>query len=169
MSMMKKMSLVALAVCAVSTAAHAEVKSWGTATASVKVNAMQEWGIAKVRDGNLYLDKDNDVVGLGPNKIQVEFKVVNNSATASKYYIAGAGASYSDKPEIFVVKDDDATMKYRVMPAGFKWDSTAKKYLSPAELGAGESRNFTFSRYADNSVVAPGNYTVSVELFVPTV
>lgn len=175
MSMTKKMSLVALAVCVVSTAAHAEDKSWGTATASVKINAMQEWGITKVKDGNLYLNKNGTLSGVGPNRSKPEFRVVNNSATASKYYIAGAGASHTDNGDIMVVNDDDATIKYKVKPYDlsgnkFVWDSTAIKFRSVAEVAAGESQDFRLSTSTSlpSHSVPPGNYTVSVELFVPT-
>lgn len=175
MSTMKKMSLVALAVCAVSTAAHAEEKSFGTATASLKVNAMQEWAIVKVKDGNLYIDKDGKASTIGSDVAFPEFKVVNNSATASKYYIAGAGASNTDNGDIMAVNNDDATLKIKVKPydpitkKSFEWVSAANKYRSLAEVAEGESNNFKLAVANKNTIITPGNYTVSVELFAPTV
>ena len=76
MNMMSKLSLVVLAMCAATSVAHAEDKSYGTATAKVTLNAAQEWAIEKVSDGEINLNKDNK---LDKTVSRMSFKVTNNT------------------------------------------------------------------------------------------
>lgn len=171
MKMMSKLSLVALAMCAASTAVHAEDKSYGTASAKVTVNAMQEWKIEKVSDGVINLKTDGKFKNYGAN---TAFKVTNSTATASKYYITGSGASAGTDGVIYSVNDGDATKKFQVGPVnsngdGFTLDTATKKYQSISEVANGASDEFKLNVTTNATVLTPGSYTTTVELFVPSV
>ncbi|HEJ7196679.1 TPA: hypothetical protein SMF76_002357 [Serratia marcescens] len=147
--MMSKLGLVALVMCAASTTAQAASKSYGTASASVVVNPMQEWKIEKVQDGNLYLNGDGRLTKFQKDAIRAKFKVTNRTPTASKYWITGSGVSYGDGGKIFVTNDSDPTKTFEVVPvnanlANFALDSESNRYVSMGEVSAGSSDEFSF-------------------------
>ncbi|WP_129544117.1 hypothetical protein [Serratia sp. 1D1416] len=175
MKMMSKLSLVALALCAASTAVHAEDKSYGTATAKMTVNAMQEWKIEKVQDGNFFVDSGNALVA---NSISggkfAQFKVSNLTNTAAKYSITGVGTSVSDDGDMYMVNDADNS-KIKIKPAkvvgkstqNFSWNSDSNKYVSVNDVAANSSDEFYI--YPVPNVIPVGSYTTTVELFAPSV
>ncbi len=168
--MMSKLSLMALAMCVATTAAHAGNKSYGTATAKLKVNAMQEWKIEKVGDGEMYLNSESKA---GNTVTHMTFNVKNGTATASKYYVTGSGTSLGSDGTIYAVNDDDATTKIMLRPrpvggaTNFDWDSTEIKYRNLNEVAAGAEEKFAL--ITDNAALTPGSYTATIELFAPSV
>ncbi len=174
MKMMSKLSLMALAMCVATTAAHAGTKSYGTATAKLKVNAAQEWKIEKVGDGEINLNSEGK---LGSTVSRITFKVKNGSTTASKYYIAGSGTSLGNDGTIYAINDNDATKKITMLPATaaardvFDWDGTESKYRSKTEVAAGTEDKFILGLSEDIATRAsvPGSYTATIELFAPSV
>ncbi|EPF0317375.1 hypothetical protein ACSN7O_004808 [Enterobacter chuandaensis] len=181
MNMMQKMSLLALAVCAagaVSTVARADDKSWGTASAKVTVNAAQEWKIEKVNDGSFNIGTDGKLTdgAAGGNAAGVhpEFKVTNNSQAAGVFYIQGNGSSLDPNNNIMVYNDEDATKRFKVIPkytadsSIVQWDGTKNKYKGNS-LAAGGSVNFAMYLKTDAKDITPGSYTVTLELFAPSV
>ncbi|EPF0317408.1 hypothetical protein ACSN7O_004848 [Enterobacter chuandaensis] len=179
MNMMQKMSLLALAVCAagaVSTTARADDKSWGTASAKVTVNAAQEWTIAKKQDGVFNINDDGiaSVYAHGGNaKGQYPiFTISNKTQTASEFYITGSGNSLDSNGNIMMVNNDDATKKTKLDPfinaSKMSWDSTAKKWKG-SSVAAGASQDISLRSMTDSAPAPAGEYTVSIELFAPSV
>ncbi|EPF0317241.1 hypothetical protein ACSN7O_004642 [Enterobacter chuandaensis] len=183
MNMMRKMSLLALAVCAagaVSTTARADDKSWGKASAKVTVNAAQEWTIEKVNDGSFNIGTDGKLTdgAAGGNAAGQfpQFKISNKSQAGSYYYIAGNGTSAASNGKILMINDDAAAedpnkrayLKAFVDNTALTWDSTASKWKSPAELAAGTSEVISFKPQSDTVAVPAGSYTMTVELFMPS-
>ncbi|EPF0317373.1 hypothetical protein ACSN7O_004806 [Enterobacter chuandaensis] len=182
MNMMQKMSLLALAVCAagaVSTAARADDKSWGTASAKVTVNAAQEWTIAKKQDGVLNIDPKDGIPGSKANGGNAPgqfpmFTISNKTQTAGVFYIKGSGASLGSDHSIYMVNDDDATKTSRMDPyegtsdTGFSWDGTAVAWKGPS-VKAGESLDIAMRTLTSSAKVPAGKYTITVELFAPSV
>ncbi|EPF0317392.1 hypothetical protein ACSN7O_004829 [Enterobacter chuandaensis] len=180
MNMMQKMSLLALAVCAagaVSTAARADDKSWGTASAKVTVNAAQEWTIAKKQDGvmNLKADGGRTIDAYGGNAAGQwpMFTISNKTQTDGVFYIKGSGASLGSDHSIYMVNDDDATKTSRMDPVvsdkRFPWDGTVVAWKGPS-VKAGESLDIAMHTLSNRSAaVPPGKYTITVELVAPSV
>jgi len=182
MNMMRKMSLLALAVCAagaVSTAAHADDKSWGTASAKVTINAAQEWTIAKKQDGELNIDPSTggavsraaggNAAGQWP-----AFTISNKTQADGVFYIKGSGTSLGTNNDIYMVNNADATKKALVKAytsddssSALTWDGTALKWKGPS-VKAGENQDVILTTVASTGKVSPGEYTVSIELFVPS-
>ncbi|EPF0317397.1 hypothetical protein ACSN7O_004836 [Enterobacter chuandaensis] len=179
MNMMQKMSLLALAVCAagaVSTTARADDKSWGTASAKVTVNAAQEWTIAKKQDGVLNLTSggipttgahDGNAAGQLPM-----FTISNKTQTDGVFYLKGSGASLGSGNYIYMVNDEDATKKSYVKAYNgdtvLGWDETAVAWKGPS-VKAGASQDINLSPMTNSEKVPPGKYTVTIELFAPSV
>ncbi|EPF0317282.1 hypothetical protein ACSN7O_004688 [Enterobacter chuandaensis] len=179
MNMMQKMSLLVLAVCAagaVSTAARADDKSWGTASAKVTVNAAQEWTIAKKRDGVMNMAPDGfptiAAAGGNPTGRHPMFTISNKSQTAGVFFIKGSGASLGDDQYIYMVNDDDATKKGKMKAltgtaAVLPWDGKAKAWKGPS-VAAGTSQDITLAYWSDSAAVPAGKYTVTIELVAPS-
>ncbi|EPF0317329.1 hypothetical protein ACSN7O_004746 [Enterobacter chuandaensis] len=179
MNMMQKMSLLALAVCAagaVSTAARADDKSWGTASAKVTVNAAQEWTIAKKQDGVMNLTSGGipSIKANGGNAAgqYPMFTVSNKTQTASEFYIKGSGDSLGSDNKIYMVNDEDATKKSFVRvyygDLALTWDETAKAWKGPT-IPAGISVDILLSPTVNSAAVPPGKYTVTLELLTSSV
>ncbi|EPF0317293.1 hypothetical protein ACSN7O_004704, partial [Enterobacter chuandaensis] len=181
MNMMRKMSLLALAVCAagaVSTAAHADDKSWGTASAKVTVNAAQEWTIAKKQDGVMNLTSSGipSVSAQGGNAAgqRPMFTISNKTQTAGVFYIKGNGDSLGSENYIYMVNDEDATKKTYLQvfkgtsDYGLTWDETAVAWRGPS-VTAGASQDISLATKATSEKVPAGKYTVTLELFAPSV
>lgn len=175
MKMMSKLSLVALAMCAATSVAHAEDKSYGTASAKMIVNAMQEWKIEKVQDGNFYVDSNNTFVANSSTGGKfASFKVSNLTNTAARYSITGSGASVGTDGTMYMVKDDDNSL-IKIKPAvktgestgNFSWNGDSAKYVSFNEVAANSTDEFYI--YPVPDTIPVGSYTATVELFAPAV
>lgn len=169
MKMMNKLSMLALAMCAASTMVHAEEKSYGTATAKTTVNATQEWKIETVSDGVINLNKDGKFDSYGTF---ATFKVINNTATASNYYLTGRGTAQTivaSRPGLSSV-DEIGLVPYGVNGDKFIYDGHGK-YPSPSQVAAGASYEFQLklTDHEKSRTLTPESYNVLVELFAPSV
>ncbi|EPF0317374.1 hypothetical protein ACSN7O_004807, partial [Enterobacter chuandaensis] len=100
------------------------------------------------------------------------FTVSNKSQADGVFYIKGSGASLGTDQYIYMVNDDDATktswMKVAVGNDDLPWDETAKAWKGPS-VTAGASQDLTMFSMTSSAAVPPGKYTVTLELFAPSV
>ncbi|EPF0317399.1 hypothetical protein ACSN7O_004838, partial [Enterobacter chuandaensis] len=134
----------------------------------------QEWKIEKVNDGVFNLTTNGKIAEWGAAETFVSFKISNLTAAAAKFYVGGSGDSLASNGDIYGINKDDATKKVKLAVRNesgnnwAKWSDTANAYVSDTELSAGATRLVNLG-VPIGSTVAPGEYTVTVQLIAPSV
>jgi len=168
----KKLGLIALAICATSTVAHAgdSLRSYGTASAKVTLQATHAWKIEKKSDVSEKLDVDGH---LADSQKLASFDIKNLTTAAGDYTISPVGTSADSEGKFVAYKTGELSTTFAIKPvvdgSELPFNDTLKSYGSLTNVGAGETQTVDFVVASESATISPGEYNVQLELYAPSV